>query len=59
MSGQKADFIRVPTSTRGVQTMPVEPEKRLPESAVSIEMCNEKDAEKIVWIILLATSTVS
>jgi hypothetical protein len=49
MSQQRASFIKVPTDiTGGFQTMPVEPEKRLPESEISIELCTEKDAEKIV-----------
>lgn len=48
MSQPKAAFIKVPTGANGFQTMPVEPERRLPESAISIELCDEKDAEKIV-----------
>lgn len=48
MAQQKADFIKVPTGPSGFQTMPVEPEKRFPESEVNIRMCDENDAEKIV-----------
>ncbi|KAF2125950.1 acyl-CoA N-acyltransferase [Dothidotthia symphoricarpi CBS 119687] len=47
MAQKKADFIKVPTGPSGFQTMPVEPDKRLPDSEISIRMCNEGDAEKI------------
>ncbi|KAF1941241.1 hypothetical protein EJ02DRAFT_455313 [Clathrospora elynae] len=48
MSQPKAAFIKIPTDkTGGFQTMPVEPEKRLSESDIRIELCTEKDVEKI------------
>lgn len=50
MSQQNPGFIKVPTSAAGSHTMPVQAEKRLPESAISIELCHEKDAEKIVQL---------
>jgi hypothetical protein len=51
MSQPKAAFIKVPTeSTGGFQTMPTEPEKRLPDSDIRIELCTEKDADRIVSI---------
>jgi hypothetical protein len=49
MSQQKAAFIKVPTeATGGFQTMPTEPEKRLPDSDIRLELCTEEDADKIV-----------
>lgn len=48
MAQYKADFIRVPTGPTGFQTMPVDPEKRLPDADISIRLCDEHDAEKIV-----------
>ncbi len=48
MASKKADFIKVDTMGRGPQTMPVEPEERLPDEEIRIEMCTEKDAEKVV-----------
>ncbi|KAH7402842.1 acyl-CoA N-acyltransferase [Pyrenochaeta sp. MPI-SDFR-AT-0127] len=47
MAQQKADFIKVPTGPSGFQTMPVDPEKRFPESEIRIEMCTEEDVETI------------
>jgi GNAT superfamily N-acetyltransferase len=49
MSQQTASFIKIPTDkTGGFQTLPTEPEKRLPNSDIRIELCTEKDADKIV-----------
>jgi GNAT superfamily N-acetyltransferase len=48
MAQQKAAFIKIPTDqTDGFQTMPVEPSRRLPDSDIRIELCTERDAEKI------------
>ncbi|KAJ4374377.1 hypothetical protein N0V83_003118 [Neocucurbitaria cava] len=44
---QEADFIKVPDPKTGPQTKPVDPKNRLAESAISIELCDVKDAEKI------------
>ena len=49
MAEYKADFIKIPTDkTNGFQTMPVEPHKRLKDEEIRIEMCEEKDSERIV-----------
>ncbi|KAF1842306.1 uncharacterized protein K460DRAFT_266970, partial [Cucurbitaria berberidis CBS 394.84] len=47
MSQPKAEFIKVASGVAGFQTMPVEEDKRLPESAIRVELCDENDAEKI------------
>jgi hypothetical protein len=49
MSQYKADFIEVPVVPE--QTTPVDPEKRLPDSEIRIELCDESDADKIVRIL--------
>jgi hypothetical protein len=49
MSQYKADFIEVPVVPE--QTAPVDPEKRLPDSEIRIELCDESDADKIVRIL--------
>jgi hypothetical protein len=54
MTQTKAAFIKIEGIPPGFeQTRPVEPEKRLPESEIRIEVCDESDAEKIVPIPLL------
>jgi hypothetical protein len=41
-------FIKVSVAEGEQQTMPVDPEKRLRDSEICIELCVEEDAEKIV-----------
>lgn len=48
MAQQKAVFIKVPTDQVGFQTMPVEPERRMKDTEISVKICTENDAEKIV-----------
>ncbi|KNG44729.1 acyl-CoA N-acyltransferase [Stemphylium lycopersici] len=47
MAQQKAVFIKVPTDQVGFQTMPVEPERRMKDTEISVKICTENDAEKI------------
>lgn len=48
MAQYKAEFIKVPTDVHGFQTMPTEPHARIADSDLTVELCDEKDAEKIV-----------
>lgn len=47
-AGKKAEYIKVPETPGFPQTEPVEPEKRLAESEISVVRCDVSDAEKIV-----------
>lgn len=47
MAKVKADFIKIPTGPNGFQTLPTEPDRRLPESDISLTPCDASDAEKI------------
>lgn len=48
--GEKAEFIRIPVAPDSVipQTMPTEPERRIPSSDIYITLCEEADTYKIV-----------
>ena len=49
MAEYQAEFIKIPThATDGFQTMPVKPDKRIPADDIVLEICDERDADKIV-----------
>lgn len=48
MAQTKADFIKVPVAEGSYQTMPVEPEKRIADSDITLKYCDVDDAEFIV-----------
>ncbi|PSN69813.1 acyl-CoA N-acyltransferase [Corynespora cassiicola Philippines] len=47
MAQTKADFIKVPVAEGSYQTMPVEPEKRIADSDITLKYCDIDDAEFI------------
>jgi hypothetical protein len=48
MASKEATFIKVPVAEGSFQTMPVDEAKRLAESEIQIEVCDVKDAYRIV-----------